>query len=144
MCTAFFSQDYDNFKMPQIVFLQPVVFELQTKMFQDSLWEKLRFCKNFSRNYNELSLVMKVSKQKALHHSQGYESSKCSNDSSYRILLEQKVYANNWQAKSRDNLIRRIKMCSKNIDIKLIQDMMDKVKARCHQANEHGLYSLLD
>jgi len=69
MCTAFFSQDYDNSKMPQIVFLQPVVFELQTKMFRDSLWEKLRFCKKISRNYNELSLVMKVSKQKALRHS---------------------------------------------------------------------------
>ena len=47
------------------------------------------------------------------------------------------------QAKSRDNLIRRIKASAKKIDLNLITDMMDKVKPRCHQANEHGLFSLL-
>ena len=41
------------------------------------------------------------------------------------------------------NLIRRIKASAKKIDLNLITDMMDKVKPRCHQANEHGLFSLL-
>ncbi len=40
-------------------------------------------------------------------------------------------------------LIRRIKASAKKIDLNLITDMMDKVKPRCHQANEHGLFSLL-
>ena len=123
--------------MLQIVFLQPVVFELQTKMFQDSLWEKLRFCKKFSRNYNELSLVMKVSKQKALRHS-------LANFYAENHGKGKKFTFERFKDLGLSNLIRRIKMCSKNIDIKLIQDMMDKVKARCHKANEHGLYSLLD
>ena len=55
--------------MSKIKFLALVVIEIQAKMFRSSLCEKLRFCKFFSRNYNESYGVMKVSKQGALRHS---------------------------------------------------------------------------
>ncbi|CAM4797872.1 unnamed protein product [Rotaria magnacalcarata] len=43
-------------------------------------------------------------------------------------LLERKVYENNWEAKNLDVLARRIKKKSKELDQKMLQDMIDGVK----------------
>ena len=54
--------------------------------------------------------------------------------------LKQKVYANNWSASTRDQLISRIKkcICDMNIIIKMFNSLIEKI----HKANQEGLTSL--
>ena len=54
-----------------------------------------------------------------------------------------KVYDNNWSAKTRPKMIRRIKSKVKEIDQNMVARMFDNLKAKIHSANENGLSSLL-
>ena len=56
--------------------------------------------------------------------------------------LKEKVYENNWEAKDREELIRRIKRCIKKFDMQTIVNMFNSLKTKIHQANEQGLTSL--
>ena len=60
----------------------------------------------------------------------------------YWGILKMKVYERNWTAKTRDHLIRRIKMKQKEIDQDIIIKMFDHLKGRVHAANQNGLQSL--
>ena len=53
-----------------------------------------------------------------------------------------KVYENNWEAKSREQLIRRIQKCIREFDFDVIINMFNSLKDKVHQANEQGLTSL--
>ena len=53
-----------------------------------------------------------------------------------------KVYANNWSAKNRDQLIRKIRKCSKEFDMAPILKMFDHLKGKIMKADQHGLRSL--
>jgi hypothetical protein len=48
----------------------------------------------------------------------------------------------NWRAKTRDNLIRHIKMKQKEIDQDIVIKMFDHLKGRVHVANQNWLQSL--
>ena len=50
-------------------------------------------------------------------------------------ILKQKVYDGNWSAKSREQLIRRIKKCITEMDIDIIIKMFDKLEEKIQQAN---------
>ena len=56
--------------------------------------------------------------------------------------LKMKVYENNWEAKSREQLIRRIQKCIREFDFDVIINMFNSLKDKVHQANEQGLTSL--
>ena len=45
-------------------------------------------------------------------------------------MLKDKVYANNWSAKNRDQLIRKIRKCSKEFDMAPILKMFDHLKGK--------------
>ena len=45
----------------------------------------------------------------------------------------------NWKAKTRDHLIRRIKMKQKEIDQDIVIKMFDHLKGRVHARNQNGL-----
>ena len=60
----------------------------------------------------------------------------------YWGILKMKVYEGNWSAKTRDHLIRRIKMKQKEIDQDIVIKMFDHLKGRVHMANQNGLQSL--
>ena len=48
----------------------------------------------------------------------------------------------NWRAKTRDNLIRHIKMKQKEIDQDIVIKMFDHLKGWVHMADQNGLKSL--
>lgn len=56
--------------------------------------------------------------------------------------LKMKVYEGNWQAKNREQLIRKIKKCVKEFDQNVIRNMFENLKSKIHFANENGLSSL--
>ena len=58
-------------------------------------------------------------------------------------ILKMKVYEGNWSAKSRDQLIRRIKKSIQEIDMEIIIKMFKNLKDKIHYAKEHGLESLI-
>ena len=60
----------------------------------------------------------------------------------YTFKQFKKVYEGNWSAKTRDHLIRRIKMKQKEIDQDIVIKMFDHLKGRVHMANQNGLQSL--
>ena len=49
----------------------------------------------------------------------------------------------NWKAKTRDHLIRRIKMKQKEINQDIVINMFDHLKVQVHVANQNRLQSLL-
>ena len=57
-------------------------------------------------------------------------------------ILKQKVYANNWSAQNRDQLIRKIRKCTKEFDMAPILKMFDNLKVKIQKADQHGLRSL--
>jgi transposase len=57
-------------------------------------------------------------------------------------VLEQKMYANNWEAKNKDHLLRRIKQMAKELDQKMLQNMMKGVKKRLRRLWRDGLNSV--
>ena len=57
-------------------------------------------------------------------------------------MLKTKVYENNWSAKNRDQLIRKIQKCAKEFDMAPIIKMFDHLKAKIRKADQHGLRSL--
>ena len=63
----------------------------------------------------------------------------------YRDIRKMKVYEGNWTAKTRDHLIRRIKIKQKDQEIN--QDILIKIfenlKGRVHVANQNGLQFLM-
>ena len=61
----------------------------------------------------------------------------------YWGILKMKVYDKNWSAKTRPQMIRRIKQKVKEIDQNMVAKMFDNLKAKIHYANENGLTSLL-
>ena len=61
----------------------------------------------------------------------------------YWGILKMKVYEGNWSAKSREHLIRRIKIKQKEIDQNVVMKMFDKLKGKVHSANINGLNSLI-
>ena len=61
----------------------------------------------------------------------------------YWGILKMKVYDKNWSAKTRPQMIRRIKQKVKEIDQNMVARMFDNLKAKIHSANENGLSSLL-
>lgn len=54
-------------------------------------------------------------------------------------ILKQLVYANDFQATSREELIKRIKTCLKKIDVEVVKNMMQKVPEKIHLARTDGL-----
>ena len=58
-------------------------------------------------------------------------------------ILKQKVYANNWSAQNRDQLIRKIRKCTKEFDMAPILKMFDNLKVKIQKADQHGLRSLI-
>ena len=54
-----------------------------------------------------------------------------------------KIYEENWTAKNREALIRRIKIKQKEIDQDVVIKMFENLKTKVHKANENGLTSLL-
>ena len=61
----------------------------------------------------------------------------------YWAILKQKVYENNWSAKNRDQLIRKIKSCEKKIESSTHQNLFATLKTKMRRAVEGGLESLL-
>ncbi|CAF0806865.1 unnamed protein product [Rotaria sordida] len=57
-------------------------------------------------------------------------------------ILEQKIYANNWEAKNADHLIRRIKQKAKELDQPTLQAMMEGVRKKLWSMWRDGLYSV--
>ena len=57
-------------------------------------------------------------------------------------MLKQKVYAKNWSAKNREQLIRKIRKTAKEFDMEPIIKMFDHLKTKIMKADEHGLRSL--
>ena len=58
-------------------------------------------------------------------------------------LLERKIYENNWEAKNLDVLARRIKQKSKELDVKMLQNMIKGVRRKLRAMWREGLYSVL-
>ena len=61
----------------------------------------------------------------------------------YWGILKMKVYDKNWSAKTRPQMIRKIKQKVKEIDQNMVARMFDNLKAKFHSANKNGLSSLL-
>ena len=57
--------------------------------------------------------------------------------------LKQKVYDKNWTAKNRDQLIKKIKKCAKEMNSEIYIKMFEKLREKINEANENGLDSLL-
>lgn len=60
----------------------------------------------------------------------------------YFSILKQRVYAENWSAENRDQLIRRIKKCAKEISLQTYQSLFCNLKTKIRKASEFGLYSV--
>ena len=58
-------------------------------------------------------------------------------------LLERKVFEDNWEAKNLAALIRRVKQKAKELDQKLLQDMIEGVRRKLRAMWRDGLYSVL-
>ena len=58
-------------------------------------------------------------------------------------ILKQHVYAGSWSAKNREGLIRRNKICVREIDMNMIIKMFDNLPLKIIIAKNHGLDSLL-
>ena len=63
-------------------------------------------------------------------------------DSIAIFYKKNEVYANNWSAKNRDQLVRKIQKCSKEFDMAPILKMFDHLKGKIMKADQHGLRSL--
>ena len=61
----------------------------------------------------------------------------------YWGALKQRVYAKNWTANDRDQLIRKIKKCAKEMESQIYVRMFEKLRERINSAMENGLDSLL-
>ena len=61
----------------------------------------------------------------------------------YWGALKQKVYAKNWSAKNREQLIRKIKKCVSELDSGFYVQMFQNLREKINSANENGLDSLL-
>ena len=61
----------------------------------------------------------------------------------YWGALKQRVYAKNWMANDRDQLIRKIKKCTKEMESQIYVRMFEKLQERINFAMENGLDSLL-
>lgn len=57
-------------------------------------------------------------------------------------ILEQKVYAGNWEAKDLDSLARRIKTKAKELEKKKLQDLVNNVRKQLRSMWRNGLYSV--
>ena len=57
-------------------------------------------------------------------------------------LLEQKIYARNWQAKNLDSLARRIKAKVKELDQKMLQAMVKTIRKQLRSTWRNDLYSV--
>ena len=57
-------------------------------------------------------------------------------------LLEQKIYARNWQAKNLDSLARRIKAKVKELDQKMLQAMLKTIRKQLRSMWRNELYSV--
>jgi transposase len=57
--------------------------------------------------------------------------------------LERKVFENNWEGKNLTALIRRIKQKAKELDQKMLQDMIEGVRRKLRVMWRDGLYSVL-
>lgn len=60
----------------------------------------------------------------------------------YFSILKQRVYAENWSAENRDQLIRRIKKCTKEISLQTYQSLFCNLKTKIRKASQFGLYSV--
>ena len=56
-------------------------------------------------------------------------------------MLKTEVYANNWSAKNRDQLIRKIRKCAKEFDMAPIIKMSNHLKPKIQRSDQHGLCS---
>ena len=61
----------------------------------------------------------------------------------YWGALKQRVYAKNWCAKNRDQLIKKIKKCASEIESDIYVRMFQNLRPRINKAMEYGLDSLL-
>ena len=61
----------------------------------------------------------------------------------YWGALKQTVYAKNWSAKNREQLIRKIKKCVSELDSGFYVQMFQNLREKINSANENGLDSLL-
>lgn len=57
-------------------------------------------------------------------------------------LLCQQVYSKGWEAKTTDQLIARIKLCVKKVDLEAVQVMIGSIKSKLRQIEEKGPLSL--
>ncbi|XP_053202578.1 uncharacterized protein LOC128387412 [Panonychus citri] len=53
-------------------------------------------------------------------------------------ILSSKVYANGWEAKSYESLIRRIKFCLRSIDQTMVQRMMNGIRSKVKELYTNG------
>ena len=61
----------------------------------------------------------------------------------YWGILKIKVYEGNWSAKTREQLIRRVKIKQKEIDQAIVIKMFEKLKAKVHMGYGNGFNSLI-
>ena len=61
----------------------------------------------------------------------------------YWSALKQKVYENNWSAKNRQQLVRRIKLSAKKIEPSTYQNLFVNLKLKISRAVKNGLESLI-
>ena len=57
-------------------------------------------------------------------------------------ILEQKVYAHNWQARNLDLLAKRIKLKAKELEPKMLQAMVQDIRKQLRSMWRNGLYSI--
>ena len=58
-------------------------------------------------------------------------------------VLERKIYENNWEAKTIDHLVKRIKQKAKELDQEMLQGMIEDVGKKLRAMWRDGLYSVL-
>ena len=56
--------------------------------------------------------------------------------------LAQKVYEGGWEAKTEQQLIRRIKSKMKEFDKKFVESLLEGVKAKVKSIGDNGVFSL--
>ena len=61
----------------------------------------------------------------------------------YWSILKQRVYANNWSAKNKTQLISKIKKCAKEIQPDTYQNLFGRLKTKIRRAHDRGLQSLI-
>ena len=77
-----------------------------------------------------------------LNHSKGknYTLKHFSSQIRAKIVSKSQIYQ--WQAKNREQLIRKIKKCVKEIEPSVRVNLFKNLKSKVHQANQNGLSSL--